>query len=188
VNVALHAANVVLLFAFLRTATGSASRSACVAALFALHPLNVEAVAWISARKDVLAANFGLGSLIAYVGYARTPRASAYALAWFLLALGLLAKPMLVTWPILMLLLDVWPLRRRWTMRLLLEKLPFVALAIGACIFTVLAHRATLSNAPSAPIGLRLQNVVVQYAIKTTLPRYSESVTGSPERSRQSSS
>ena len=165
VNVALHALNAALLYALLRTATGSLARSACVAALFALHPLNVEAVAWVSARKDVLAAGFGLGSLIAYVQYARTSRAASYALAWFLLAFGLLAKSMLVTWPIAMLLLDFWPLRRRWSKRILLEKLPFAALAVGAAVLTVLAHRATLSNAPAAPIGLRGQNAVVQYAL-----------------------
>jgi hypothetical protein len=165
VNVALHAANAALLYVLLRVATGSAGRSACVAALFALHPLNVESVAWVSARKDVLAAFFGLGSLIAYVDFARSQRAGSYAFACALLALGLLSKSMLVTWPLVMLLLDFWPLGRGFGKKTLLEKVPFAALAIGACVATILAHRVTLANAPTAPLGLRLQNVVVQYAI-----------------------
>ncbi len=164
-NVALHAANAALLYVLLRTATGSKGRSACVAALFALHPLNVETVAWVSARKDVLATLFGLGSLIAYVDFARTRGKRSFVIAWALLALGLLAKPMLVTWPVAMLLLDLWPLARGFSRRLLVEKLPFAVLAIGACSLTFLAHHATLAGAPTAPLGLRLQNVVVQYAI-----------------------
>src|SRR4029077_12395237 len=83
-----------------------------VAALFALHPLHVESVAWASERKDTLSTFFGFLSLIAYVGYSEAPSSSRYAWTALTLALGLLAKPMLVTWPFLMLLLDYWPLRR----------------------------------------------------------------------------
>src|ERR1700737_1654355 len=111
-NIVLHAANALLLFRILRRLTGAIWRSAMVAALFALHPLHVESVAWIAERKDTLATLFGLLSLIAYVRYAAAPSSSRYAWTAITLALGLLAKPMLVTWPFVMLLLDYWPLRR----------------------------------------------------------------------------
>ena len=112
VNMLIHAANTLLIFYFLFRTTHARWPSALVAALFALHPLHVESVAWASERKDTLSTFFGLLSLIAYVRYAGAPSISRYAWVAITLALGLLAKPMLVTWPFVMLLLDYWPLRR----------------------------------------------------------------------------
>ena len=112
VNALIHAANTLLLFWFLLRTTHARWSSALVAALFALHPLHVESVAWASERKDTLSTFFGLLSLIAYVRYAKAPSIRRYAWVAIMLALGLLAKPMLVTWPFVMLLLDYWPLGR----------------------------------------------------------------------------
>src|SRR5438132_6824070 len=112
VNALIHSANTLLVFWFLFRTTHARWSSALVAALFALHPLHVESVAWAAERKDTLSTFFGLLSLIAYVSYAETPSIRRYAWVAITLALGLLAKPMLVTWPFVMLLLDYWPLRR----------------------------------------------------------------------------
>jgi protein O-mannosyl-transferase len=112
VNALIHTANTLLVFWFLLRTTHARWSSALVAALFALHPLHVESVAWASERKDTLSTFFGLLSLIAYVRYAEAPSIRRYAWVAIMLALGLLAKPMLVTWPFVMLLLDYWPLRR----------------------------------------------------------------------------
>lgn len=147
-----HLLNVVLCFALFRALTGDFWCSALAAALFALHPLRVESVAWVAERKDVLSAFFGLLSLLAYVRYARPSpgfaflRSPAYWLTGVFLALGLMSKPMLVTWPVVMLLLDVWPLRRisppssifhlPSSKQLWLEKLPFIALVAGAAFLT----------------------------------------------------
>src|SRR5438552_3157185 len=112
VNALIHSANTLLLFWFLLRTTHARWSSALVAALFALHPLHVESVAWASERKDTLSTFFGLLSLIAYVRYAKAPSIRRYAWTAIMLVLGLLAKPMLVTWPFVMLLLDYWPLGR----------------------------------------------------------------------------
>src|SRR5213592_1366237 len=112
VNALIHTANTLLLFWLLLRTTHARWSSALVAALFALHPLHVESVAWASERKDTLSTFFGLLSLIAYTRYAEAPSIRRYAWTAVTLALGLLAKPMLVTWPFLMLLLDYWPLGR----------------------------------------------------------------------------
>src|SRR6266567_9504974 len=112
VNALIHVANTLLVFWFLLRTTHARWPSALVAALFALHPLHVESVAWASERKDTLSTFFGLLSLIAYVRYAEAPSIKRYAWTAITLALGLLAKPMLVTWPFVMLLLDYWPLGR----------------------------------------------------------------------------
>jgi Tfp pilus assembly protein PilF len=112
VNALIHVANTLLVFWLLLRTTHARWPSALVAALFALHPLHVESVAWASERKDTLCTFFGLLSLIAYARYAKAPSISRYAWVAITLALGLLAKPMLVTWPFVMLLLDYWPLRR----------------------------------------------------------------------------
>lgn len=155
-SVLFHAVNTVLVFLLLRRLTGALWRSAAVAALFAWHPLHVESVAWIAERKDVLSGFFGLLSLLAYARFildrqgpsAARPfyRSSHYWLAWGLLALGLLSKPMLVTWPALLLLLDYWPGHRFQPGRLrslLVEKLPFAALALAVCGLTFIVQRAT---------------------------------------------
>src|SRR5262245_26442042 len=112
VNALIHVANTLLVFWFLLRTTHARWSSALVAALFALHPLHVESVAWASERKDTLSTLFGLLSLIAYVRYTEAPSFKRYAWVGITLALGLMAKPMLVTWPFVMLLLDYWPLRR----------------------------------------------------------------------------
>src|SRR5216110_1896548 len=112
VNALIHVANTLLVFWFLLRTTRARWPSALVAALFALHPLHVESVAWAAERKDTLSTFFGLLSLIAYVRYVEAPSTRRYAWTAIMLALGLLAKPMLVTWPFVMLLLDYWPLGR----------------------------------------------------------------------------
>ena len=111
-NLLLHIANTLLLFAVLKRMTAAFWRSAFVAAVFALHPLHVESVAWIAERKDVLSTLFWLLTMIAYVSYVRRPGISRYLLTVVVFALGLMAKPMLVTLPFVLLLLDYWPLER----------------------------------------------------------------------------
>ena len=173
VNLLIHAANAGLLFGLWLRLTGAKWASATVAALFAWHPLHVESVAWIAERKDVLSTCFALLTLLTYVDAVRAAGATgrlastgAYWLAVIFLALGLMAKPMLVTLPFVMLLLDWWPLQRNrpagW---LLAEKLPFLLLTGAICVITVLAQRAE-AMAPLAKysLGLRLENVVTAYA------------------------
>src|SRR5205823_4898898 len=111
-NVILHTIAVLLLFRVLREMTGAVWKSTIVAALFAVHPLHVESVAWVSERKDVLSAVFFLLMLNAYVRYARAPSMTRYLLVAVLFAAGLMSKPMLITAPVILLLLDYWPLRR----------------------------------------------------------------------------
>jgi tetratricopeptide (TPR) repeat protein len=181
-NVGLHAANAILLFFLLWRMTGAQARSAFVAALFALHPLHVESVAWISERKDVLSVFFGLLTLGAYVEYARAaegPRPKArkfYGAALICFGLGLLSKPMLVTLPCLMLLLDFWPLGRLHTGDrslatgtlgwLLREKIPFLLLAAASAIITFLAqkHGGAVVKMDVMPLDLRLMNATVSCA------------------------
>ncbi|HZQ47582.1 MAG TPA: hypothetical protein VFC07_11250, partial [Verrucomicrobiae bacterium] len=141
-NVLLHTATVILLFLVLRQMTGTLWRSALVAALFAVHPLRVESVAWVAERKDVLSGLFFVLTVGAYVRYARRPwSAVRYGLVAGLLALGLMCKPMLVTLPLVLLLLDNWPLQRKESVkRLVLEKLPLVALCAAAAGATLLAQ------------------------------------------------
>jgi len=138
-NVLLHAADAILLYALLVATTGAVGRSAWVAALFALHPLHVESVAWVSQRKDVLSTLFWMLTTLAYVGYARRPSVARYALVVLTFVLGLLAKPMLVTLPVTLLLLDAWPLARatRGVGRLVAENLPLVALSIVVSAVTL---------------------------------------------------
>src|ERR1700720_4538781 len=153
VNALIHASNTLLLFLFLRRVTGAKWRSAIVAALFALHPLHVEAGAWAAGRKDTLSTFFGLLSLVAYARYVETPSWKRYALVAVGLALGLMAKPMLVTWPFVMLLLDYCPLRRfQWQRAtgtegfvralapLVREKLPLFCLVAASAVITVIAQ------------------------------------------------
>src|SRR6266480_4891815 len=111
-NVVLHSVGVLLLFALLRKMSGMLWRSAFVAALFAIHPLHVESVAWIAERKDVLSGVFFMLTLLAYLRYARAPSTRRYFVVLGVFALGLMSKPMLVTVPFVLLLLDYWPLRR----------------------------------------------------------------------------
>jgi tetratricopeptide (TPR) repeat protein len=182
-NVALHMANSILLFLLLQSLTKSKWPSAMVAALFALHPLHVESVAWIAERKDVLSALFWILAIWAYAAYARpaTKRGlrekGFYALSMVLFALGLTAKPMLVTLPFILLLLDYWPLQRRQTplAALLVEKTPFFLLSIASCVVTFLVqrHGGTVLSLAVMPAGPRLANVPVayfRYVAKTLWP------------------
>jgi Flp pilus assembly protein TadD len=176
VNALIHAANTLLVFWFLLRTTHARWSSALVAALFALHPLHVESIAWASERKDTLSTFFGLLSLIAYTRYAEAPSIRRYAWVAIMLALGLLAKPMLVTWPFVMLLLDYWPLRRfditsrrevatkLWP--LLREKIPLFALVAASAVVTSVAqsHGGGVRTFTEFPIALRLSNALVSYA------------------------
>jgi hypothetical protein len=164
-NVLLHAANAVLLFAALRLLTGALWRPALAAALFALHPLRVESVAWVTERKDVLS---GLGWMLALAGYAlyaRRPGWARYLLVLVPFALGLASKPMVVTLPFVLLLLDAWPLRRPLGWRLVAEKLPLFALSVLAGVVTVYTQREGGAMVPLAHITLadRLANAPVAY-------------------------
>jgi len=169
-NVLLHAGATLLLFWFLRRTTGFPFRSALVAALFAIHPLHVESVAWVAERKDVLSALLFFLTLHVYLGYVRQPGTARLAAVTASCLLGLLAKPMLVSLPLVLLLLDVWPLER-WDLRrswlpprpLLWEKLPMAALAAASCAVTLLAQSAggALVSLQRAPFAARAANAVV---------------------------
>jgi tetratricopeptide (TPR) repeat protein len=185
VNTGIHVANTLLLFWLLLGTTRARWPSALVAALFALHPLHVESVAWAAERKDTLSTFFGLLSLIAYTHYVETRSRKWYAWTALTLALGLLAKPMLVTWPFVMLLLDYWPLRRladatskeyrRGASRreaptgiasLVREKLPLFLIVAASAVITFVAqsHDRAVRTLADAPVALRLSNALVSYA------------------------
>ena len=178
VNVALHALNALLVFLVVDRLTGARGRSAFAAALFALHPLRVESVAWIAERKDLLSAAFGLLAVEAWRRYALRPGAARYAAVAACFALSLLAKPMLVTLPFLLLLLDAWPLRRvpPWSLdapgvappvgwgRALVEKIPLLALSLASSVVTVIAQdRGGALRGLDLGLGLRAANAVVSY-------------------------
>ncbi len=176
VNLALHSANVLLVFFVLLGMTGAMGRSAFVAALFALHPLHVESVAWVSERKDVLSTLFWLGAIGAHVRHARRPGAVSYGATLALFAAGLLSKPMVVTLPLVLLLLDFWPLGRvdftagrratlRAVGRVVAEKIPFFALSLASSIVTVRVQTASGAIAPSIdyPLDARVANALVSY-------------------------
>lgn len=181
VNVLLHAANAALLFAVLLGMTGAPWRSGFAAALFALHPLHVESVAWVAERKDVLSTLFLFLTLLAWLRYTQRRKAGWFLGALALFALGLLSKPMLVTLPFLLLLLDAWPLGRLagaqaiGLRRALLEKVPFAVLAGASGVLTYLVQQKGGAIGPSEifPLGVRIANSVVSYAdylIKTFWP------------------
>jgi tetratricopeptide (TPR) repeat protein len=176
VNTLIHIANTALVFHLLARMTGARWRSAMVAALFALHPLHVESVAWAAERKDTLSTFCGLLSLLAYVRYVAAPTVGRYAATAALLALGLMAKPMLVTWPLVMLLMDYWPLRRlsdvgksrqinAWA-RLVREKAPLFAIVAVSVLITFMAQTQSgaVRSLVDAPAALRASNVIVSYA------------------------
>jgi len=174
-SVLLHGLNSALVFLVLRRMTGAVWRSAAVAALFALHPLHVESVAWVSERKDVLSSCFGLLALLCYASYAKRARPLALLSTTVLFYLALMTKPMLVTLPFVMLLLDYWPLRRldgpledrqlEWSRvrGLVLEKLPMFAAVAGSCVVTVIAQERSGTIGETASVGLRLANAAVSY-------------------------
>lgn len=181
-NVLLHATDAVLLFLLLQSATGFTWRSLMVAALFALHPLNVESVAWVAERKTVLSMLFFLLALAAYDRYARRPGGLRYLAVAFLFSLGLMAKPMVITFPLVLLLWDYWPLRRMFPgdaspaspqaaaanpfAWLILEKLPLLGLSAASALITMKAQRegGAVRSITEYSLGVRLQNAVVSYA------------------------
>jgi tetratricopeptide (TPR) repeat protein len=166
-NLLLHLGNVLLLFAALEAMTRAAWASAFVAALFAVHPLHVETVVWISDRKDLLSTFFGFAALGAYVVYARRRDGRAYALALVLFGLGLMAKATLLTLPVLFLLLDYWPLDRwRERPRIIVEKLPFAGLAAASAAVTAFVVRdlpESLQHGARVALVDRTANAVVSY-------------------------
>ena len=175
VNLLIHLANTLLLFLILTRMTarlssrqaGSLWRSAFVAALFAVHPLHVESVAWIAERKDVLSTLFFMLTILAYLRYVDKPGIARYSLVIGLFALGLMAKPMLVTLPFVLLLFDYWPLgraRKAWS--LLWEKMPLIIVAGGSSILTYLAQKkgGAVSAFETEQLGVRVSNAVVSYA------------------------
>ena len=198
INVLFHAANTALVFLVFSRMTGATWRSAALAALFGLHPLRVESVVWVTERKDVLSGFFGLLALLAYAGYAEGRRRKTggrgswsgvagpwslshlpapifYLLSLFLFALGLMSKPVLVTWPFVLLLLDYWPLRRlepsppnsqlSTVLRLVGEKIPFFVLAALSSVVTVVVqrHGGALAGTESLPLGARVGNGLISY-------------------------
>ncbi len=179
VNLLLHLANTLLLFTALKRMTGSIGRSAFVAAIFAVHPLHVESVAWVAERKDVLSALCFMLTLGAYARYVGAPSWRRYATVAACLAMGLMAKAMLVTVPMLLLLLDYWPLGRiaGWSRpagdrpqepfgRLVVEKFPLLALVMVSSVVTFLVQRAggAVKGFESFPLAARLQNAIVSSA------------------------
>ena len=173
-NVLLHALAAVLLFVALQRMTGALWRSAFVAAVFAVHPLHVESVAWIAERKDVLSAVFFMLTLLAYFHYTRAPSIGRYLTMALVVALGLMSKPMLVTLPLVLLLLDYWPLRRiqaqragseRHLLQLIAEKIPLIALSAGSSIVTFLAQRGAIGWTEQLPVSARISNAIVTYVV-----------------------
>jgi cytochrome c-type biogenesis protein CcmH/NrfG len=190
VDLGLHVANVLLVFGLMKTCTGATGRSALVAAFWAVHPLHVESVAWIAERKDVLSTFFLLVALMCYERYAFRLRLRWYAATIFAFLLGMLSKPMLVTFPVLLLLFDIWPLQR-WQPsfqtrpvgnyepqtrgRLLLEKLPLAVISAVFAAIMIFAQRAHGAVAATAVVSmtLRVANVVQSYGwylFKTFVP------------------
>ncbi|MFP6637917.1 MAG: glycosyltransferase family 39 protein, partial [Nitrospinaceae bacterium] len=180
-NVLLHITNALLLFVVLFRLTGAIWKSAFVAVLFALHPLNVDSVAWAAERKNVLSTLFWLLTLWGYIRYVNNPSIKKYGLVVLFLALGLMSKPMLVTLPFVLLLLDYWPLRR-WKIgnengsleridnsipitRLILEKVPLLLLVIGSIITTLIVQKmgGAVKSFDIYPLKERIINALVSY-------------------------
>src|SRR5438876_11049743 len=168
-NIVLHTIAVVLLFLVLKQMTGAIWQSAFVAALFAIHPLRVESVAWVSERKDVLSAVFFMLTLGAYARYARFPSFGRYLTMSILFALGLMSKPMLVTVPLVLLLLDYWPLQRfggrSSIKRLALEKIPLLTLSAAAGFVTLWVQQSSVAHTEELPLIWRVANGLVSCVI-----------------------
>ncbi len=179
-SVIIHALNALLLFAFLLKATGAAWRSFMVAALFAIHPLHVESVAWIAERKDLLCAFFWFAGLLAYAFYTEKRTIFRYSLVLTAFILGLLSKPMILTFPFLLLLLDVWPLGRwqlfegrsrsgipRFLMppiQLITEKIPLLILVPVFSVVALSAQEGAIATVRSVPMGHRISNALISYS------------------------
>jgi Flp pilus assembly protein TadD len=189
-NLYLHIANSILVFLILRRLSGAFWRSVAVGVLFALHPLRVESVAWVAERKDVLSMFFALLTIRAYVGYARHPSLTRYGLVVLWCALGLLSKPMLVTLPFVLLLLDYWPLgrlvddpgadagRRESLARLVGEKVPLFVMAGGTSVvaFLVAARTGAVGRLDNLPLVARIANALVAYAKYITMTLWPRSL------------
>ncbi|RLC28420.1 MAG: hypothetical protein DRH32_09110, partial [Deltaproteobacteria bacterium] len=187
----LHILNTLLLFTVFNRMTGKQMQSAVVAVLFAVHPLHVESVAWISERKDVLSTLFWLLTMYAYACYVEVPKTGRYIAVLLLYIMGLMAKPMLVTLPFVLLLMDFWPLNRfrpfpadeknsqsspgTSVQRLIFEKVPFFVIAFVFSIICVIAQGKAVQTLDSLPLSLRLLNVFIsysQYLSKTIWPSH----------------
>jgi tetratricopeptide (TPR) repeat protein len=175
-NVLLHTISVLLLFFLLRDMTsspgrkGSIWRSLFVASVFAVHPLRVESVTWIAERKDVLSALFFMLTLGAYIRYARRPSAARYVTTSISFALGLMCKPMLVTVPFVLLLLDYWPLDRiqksgAGVLKLIAEKIPLLLLSFASCAATIWAQSGETGALEQLPLAWRISNALVSYVV-----------------------
>jgi tetratricopeptide (TPR) repeat protein len=180
-NVLFHIVNSMLLFIVFKRMTGRIWQSGLIAVLFALHPLHVESVAWVAERKDVLSTFFWMLTMYSYVLYAEYPGIKRYLSVLLFFLLGLMAKPMLVTLPFVLLLLDYWPLRRFQfsqsgddninsnrcsdAIKLIYEKTPFFALSVASSIITFLAQKneGTVGSLESFPIAVRFSNAFVSY-------------------------
>jgi tetratricopeptide (TPR) repeat protein len=171
-NLLFHLANVLLLFTIFKKMTGAIWQSAFVAAAFALHPLHVESVAWVAERKDVLSTFLLMLTILCYIRYAKNPKIFWYLSTLFIFALGLMAKPMLVTLPFVLLLLDYWPLNRcgpKSTVRiwwgLILEKIPLFALSAISSAITFIVQKSTgaVSTIDAIPVSDRIANAVLSY-------------------------
>jgi tetratricopeptide (TPR) repeat protein len=170
VSVAIHALNAILLFLALRVMTGSYWRCLVVAALFALHPLRVESVAWVAERKDLLCGLFWMLTMLAYATYVKRSSTRWYIAVLAAFTMGLLSKPMIVTLPCVLLLLDIWPLKR--SRPFLLEKVPMLALSAAAAVVTVLSQ-GSAGALYKIPFAVRLANAplaYIAYLWKTVLP------------------
>ncbi|MCL6518811.1 MAG: tetratricopeptide repeat protein [Armatimonadetes bacterium] len=183
-NLLLHSANTVMLFLVLVRMTGLPWQSGFVAALFAIHPLHIESVAWIAERKDVLSTLFWMLALWAYARYVQIPKVSTYAPIIIFFALGLMSKPMLVTLPFVLLLLDYWPLCRstlanrsptawnlklstKTTSHLIIEKLPLFGMVLVSCYIAYYAQQkgGAISSFEAIPFGIRVSNAIVSYVL-----------------------
>ena len=177
VNALLHAASTTLLYFFLNRTTNSFWLSMATALFFGLHPLRVESVAWVSERKDVLCTLFGILTFNAYARYAQQPQIRSYLAVLFFFALGLMSKPMLVSLPLLLLTLDWWPLHRwksygadnknqnRVTLRLITEKIPFLALAASSSLITYLVQQDAGTVTQTYTFFVRLERACVSYLV-----------------------
>ena len=165
VSALFHAVNAALLFMLLLRLTGALWSCAFIAALFAWHPLHVESVAWIAERKDVLSTFFALLALLSYTKFAKENCRRSFWFALLFFALGLMSKPMLVTLPFVLLLLDYWPLQRvTGALRMVGEKIPFLLLTAVSCVITFLAQRnEAVATLEKVPLSLRLENLPVAY-------------------------
>ena len=166
-NVLLHTLAAMLLFLALQRMTGAVWQSAFVAAVFAIHPLRVESVAWVAERKDVLSGVFFMLTLLAYANYVRLPRVRGYLVVVLLFACGLMSKPMLVTLPFVLLLLDYWPLDRikgqLW--KRVAEKIPLIVLSAASSVITFLVQKGAVGQTEELPIFERINNAVVSYVL-----------------------